>query len=118
MDTGSSNSGVKVGIITGRVSKIVEKRARELGIEEVYQDQDNKIEAYTDVKEKLNLTDEEIAYIGDDEPDVPVLECAGFSAAPADAALCVFGHVDYVCRRRGGKGAVREVIDLILNASK
>lgn len=109
-------SGVKVGILTGRVSRIVRKRAQELGITEIYQNQDSKIEAYGRIKRKLNLADGQIAYVGDDDPDVPVLECVGFSVAPADAAASVIGMVDYVCRRGGGRGAVREVVDLILGA--
>ena len=107
--------GLKVGIITGRVSKIVQKRAEELGITEVHQNQDDKAESYRQIKERLKLGDEEIAYIGDDEPDIPVLQRAGFSAAPSDAAACALREVDYVCRHKGGKGAVREIIDLILD---
>ena len=109
-------NGVKVGIITGRVSTIVKVRAKELGITELYQNLDNKLEAYTKIKKKLGITDDEIAYVGDDEPDLPVLNCAGFSAAPADAMPQVISRVDYVCKRSGGDGAVREVIDLILAA--
>ena len=108
--------GIKVGIITGRVSKIVKKRAEELGILEVHQNQEDKIEAYRRIKTKFKVDDTEIAYIGDDEPDLEVLRFAGFSAAPADAADCVIREVDYVCRKKGGKGAVREVIDLILDS--
>jgi 3-deoxy-D-manno-octulosonate 8-phosphate phosphatase (KDO 8-P phosphatase) len=108
--------GVQVGIITGRVSKIVEKRAEELGITEVHQTLDDKVKAYRSMTERLKLTDAEVAYIGDDEPDVPVLRCVGFSAAPADAVAVVLQEVDYICQRKGGKGAVREIVDLILNA--
>ena len=108
--------GVKVGIITGRVSTIVKVRAKELGIAELHQNLDKKLVAYGKIKKKLGLTDAEVAYVGDDEPDLPVLQCVGFSAAPADAMPQVISTVDYVCRRGGGKGAVREVIDLILDA--
>jgi len=108
--------GVKVGIITGRVSAIVKVRAKELGITELYQNLDKKLLAYAAIKKKLDLVDAEIAYIGDDEPDLPVLQCVGFSAAPADAMPSVISQVDYVCERPGGGGAVREVIDLLLNA--
>jgi 3-deoxy-D-manno-octulosonate 8-phosphate phosphatase (KDO 8-P phosphatase) len=107
-------AGIKVGIITGRVSSIVKKRAKELGIEEVYQNFENKIDAYESIKKKLNIIDANIAYIGDDEFDLDVLKCAGFSAAPADAMPVVKKHVRYICSRGGGNGAVREVIDLIL----
>lgn len=108
--------GLEVGIITGRVSKIVERRAAELGIREVHQNLEDKLGAYTQIKSKLGLSDGEVAYIGDDEFDLPVLRIVGFSAAPADAVDCVRKEVDYVCRREGGRGAVREVIDKILQA--
>ena len=107
-------TGIKVGIITGRVSKIVTKRAEELGIQEVYQNLENKIEAYETIKKKLYLSDPDIACIGDDEFDLPVLERVGFSAAPSDAVPSVKKRVHFVCTRSGGNGAVREVIDLIL----
>lgn len=110
--------GVKVGIITGRVSAIVARRARELGIQHVYQNQENKIEAYRDIKVKLGLSDAEVAYLGDDEPDIPVLRIVGFSAAPSDASPAVLREVSYVCRERGGRGAVREVVDLLLEARR
>ena len=108
--------GIPVGIITGRVSKIVAKRAEELGITEVHQNQLNKISTYEEIKNRLKLADSEIAYMGDDEPDLDVLRIAGFSAAPTDASKSVIRAADYVCSRKGGDGAVREVIDLLLGA--
>ncbi|MEX1139645.1 MAG: HAD family hydrolase [Bacteroidota bacterium] len=110
--------GIKIGIITGRFSRLVERRAHELGISEVYQNMENKAETYSAIKARLNLSDREIAYIGDDEPDLPVLEQVGFSAAPANAVPAVRSAVDYICKRAGGAGAVREVIDLILATRK
>lgn len=107
-------AGVKVGLITGRVSKIVERRAAELGITEVHQNLDEKEKAYDEICRRLNVTDAEVAYVGDDEPDLPVLKRVGFSAAPNDAVPAVSKVVHYRCRRKGGHGAVREVIDLIL----
>jgi YrbI family 3-deoxy-D-manno-octulosonate 8-phosphate phosphatase len=111
-------AGIKVGIITGRVSKIVQRRAKELSITEVHQNFEHKLEVYESIKQKLNLTDANISYIGDDEFDLPVLECVGFSAAPADAVPLVKKRVQYVCKRNGGNGAVREIIDLILESQK
>lgn len=108
--------GVKVGIITGRVSKIVSRRAEELGITELYQNLDNKLDVYETIKKKLNLSDTHIAYMGDDEFDLPVLERVGFSAAPANAVSNVKKRVNFICKRNGGEGAVREVIDLILGS--
>ena len=107
-------NGITVGIITGGESKIVELRAAELGITEVYQRFDDKIAAYERIKAKVNVRDAEIAHVGDDELDIPLFERVGFSAAPADALPGVRKKVDYVCKRKGGDGAVREVIEKIL----
>ncbi len=111
-------NGVKVGIITGRVSKLVQRRADELGITEIHQNLENKLGAYEAIKAKQGLQDAEIAYLGDDEFDLPVLQRVGFSAAPADAVDAVRKSVDFVCKRRGGEGAVREVIELIFASRK
>lgn len=108
--------GVKVGILTGRVSGIVRRRAAELGISEVHQNLENKVEVYSEIKARLGLRDGEIAYIGDDDPDLPVLTKVGFSAAPRDAVETVRKAVHYVCKKNGGHGAVREVVDLILRS--
>ncbi len=110
--------GIVVGIITGRVSDLVRRRAEELGISEVHQNLMNKLEAYETIKTKHRIDDRSIAYIGDDEPDLVVLKKVGFSAAPHDAVEIVKRSVDYVCKRRGGEGAVREVIDLILRSQQ
>ncbi len=109
-------AGITVGIITGRMSKIVARRVEELGIREVHQNLDNKLEVYESIKKKMNLTDANVAYVGDDEFDLPVLERVGFSAAPADAVAAVRKKVHFVSTRNGGQGAVREVVDLILES--
>lgn len=109
-------SGVKAGILTGRTSQLVARRAQELGISEVHQGLDNKLDAYERIRTKLNLSDEEIAYVGDDEPDIPVMKKAGFAACPANAVAAVRREADFVCRNRGGEGAVREVVDIILES--
>jgi 3-deoxy-D-manno-octulosonate 8-phosphate phosphatase (KDO 8-P phosphatase) len=111
-------TGIKTGIITGRISNIVTRRASELGITEVHQNLENKLEVYESIKAKWNLADAEIAYIGDDEFDLPVLERVGFSAAPSNAVPVVRKRVHFVCTCSGGNGAVREVIDLILQNQK
>ncbi|MEX0601979.1 MAG: HAD hydrolase family protein, partial [Bacteroidota bacterium] len=108
------DAGVAVGLITGRISTLVRRRAAELGITEVHQNLTDKRGTYEEIKARLGLADEEIAYMGDDEPDLPVLQAVGFSAAPANAVESVKRTVQYVCRRNGGEGAVREVIELIL----
>ena len=106
--------GIEVGIITGRTSAVVDIRARELGIELVYQGALKKLESYDDVKLRTGFADNQIAYMGDDIIDVPVMRRAGFSAAPPDSVPEVLAVADYVSSCGGGKGAVREVCDLIL----
>ena len=105
---------IQVGIITGRSSSVVAIRAKELGISLVYQGALIKLESYDDVKLKTGLEDCQIAYMGDDIIDVPVMRRAGFSAAPPDSMPEVLAVADYVSSRSGGRGAVREVCDLIL----
>lgn len=106
--------GVEIGIITGRNSVVVDIRARELGISIVYQGALRKLESYDDIKLKSGLDDSEIAYIGDDIIDVPVMKRVAFSAAPSDALPEVRAVANYVTTCAGGKGAVREVCDMII----
>ena len=98
-------------IITGRNSRIVMNRCHELGITELYQGINNKLECLKKLTERYSLTQEEIACIGDDLNDLACLEYAGLSACPSDALSLVKSKVDYVCECRGGRGAVREFID-------
>lgn len=106
--------GIEVGIITGRTSQVVNIRARELGIELLYQGALKKLESYLDVKQKTGLNDNQIAYMGDDVIDVPVMRRVIFAAAPADALIDARNVAHYVASCAGGRGAVREVCDLIL----
>lgn len=106
--------GIEVGIITGRTSKVVDIRARELGIELVYQGALKKLDSFADVKLKTGLIDSQIAYIGDDVIDVPVMRRVAFAAAPSDGLPEARNAADYVTSCGGGRGAVREVCDLIL----
>jgi len=106
--------GIEVGIITGRTSIVVDIRAKELGISLVYQGALKKLESYTDVKEKTGLDDSQIAYMGDDVIDVPVLRRVGFAAVPLDGLPEVRAVAHYVSACGGGRGAVREVCDMIL----
>jgi 3-deoxy-D-manno-octulosonate 8-phosphate phosphatase (KDO 8-P phosphatase) len=110
-------AGIQVGIITGRSSEVVRRRAAELGIEILYQGALRKLEPYCEILEHHRLCDEEIAYVGDDIVDLPILQRAGFSATVADAVPDVLPLVDYVATRPGGRGAVREICDLLLRAS-
>jgi 3-deoxy-D-manno-octulosonate 8-phosphate phosphatase (KDO 8-P phosphatase) len=110
--------GIKVVVISGRSSSIVEKRCKELGITEVFQGVSDKLGIYEKVKEKYRLKDYEIAAMGDDIPDIPVLKKAGFSGAPADAVPEVKKVVNLVTTLPGGKGAVREFIDYLLKSGE
>lgn len=107
-------SGVQVGIITGRHSEVVDIRARELGIDIVYQGAKDKLVPFEEILQKLQLTADEVAYMGDDLPDLPVLRRAGWAVAPLDAVGEIKPYVHYVTSRPGGRGAVREVCDLLL----
>jgi len=107
-------AGITVGIISGRESQVAANRAAELGIELVYQKSLDKMIPYRDVLEKTGFSDHQVAFMGDDIIDVPLLRRVGFAAAPADAVSDVLPHVHFVTKNRGGWGAVREVCDLIL----
>lgn len=109
-------AGLVFGIISGKRSPIVSARARELGIGEVVQRSRDKERDYLKILSKLKVEEREAAFIGDDDPDLPVLRRVGFAAAPSDAMERVKREVHYVCSNRGGRGAVREVIELILKA--
>jgi 3-deoxy-D-manno-octulosonate 8-phosphate phosphatase (KDO 8-P phosphatase) len=108
-------SGLGIGIISGRETPIVAARARALGIDDVYQGVADKVEAMRDIQARYSLEDDEIAYIGDDLFDLPLLAVVGLSAAPVNARPEVRRKVDYVTSVAGGDGAVRELIDLILS---
>jgi 3-deoxy-D-manno-octulosonate 8-phosphate phosphatase (KDO 8-P phosphatase) len=110
--------GIPVAIITGRRSRITERRAKELGIKHVDQGSEDKLHAYKRLKGRYRVGNEEVAYMGDDVPDLVVLSRVGLSAATSSAVAEVRQSVDYVSSLGGGQGAVREFIDLILRAQK
>ena len=109
-------SEVAVAIVTGRTSGVVEHRARNLGIELVYQGMLDKTRALDDIIEKTGLDAGELAYVADDVVDIPFMRKVGFAVAVADATDEVRARADYVTTRPGGRGAVREVCELILKA--
>jgi 3-deoxy-D-manno-octulosonate 8-phosphate phosphatase (KDO 8-P phosphatase) len=109
-------AGLRFGIMSGRYSRVIELRAKELKCEKVYQHVLVKLEAYEQFKKDFSLSDEEICFVGDEIIDVPVMEKCGFSAAPHDSVAEAKKAADYVCAAGGGRGAVREVIELILKA--
>ena len=108
--------GIRTAIITGRESQMVELRSQELKIGDVYQGAMSKTEALGALMDKYQLTLEEIAYIGDDLNDLPVLLRVGFACAVANAASEVKEHAHFITQEMGGNGAVREVIEFILKA--
>ncbi|MBW5405435.1 3-deoxy-manno-octulosonate-8-phosphatase KdsC [Morganella morganii] len=109
-------SGIEVAIITGRKAKLLEDRANTLGITHLYQGQSDKLLAYRELLDKLAVRPGEVAYIGDDLIDWPVMAEVGLSAAVADAHPLLLPKADYVTQIAGGRGAVRELCDLILLA--
>lgn len=109
---------VKVALISGRYSKSTEFRAKELEIEMVYNGYTDKGKVLEEIKEKTNLDYTEMAYMGDDLPDLPVLKKTSVAITVDNAQAEVKKVCDYVTRNSGGQGAVREVIDLILKAQK
>ncbi|KAF0155658.1 MAG: 3-deoxy-D-manno-octulosonate 8-phosphate phosphatase (KDO 8-P phosphatase) [Syntrophaceae bacterium] len=108
--------GIQVAILTGRTSTVVDHRARDLKITEVYQGALNKKEIFAQILKKNNLTPDTISYMGDDIVDIPVLKMVGFSVAVADALDLVKKTVDYITVNRGGQGAVREICEMLLMA--
>jgi len=109
-------AGIEVGIISGRESKVVANRAAELGIERVFQKATDKLAPYLRILADTGFSDSEVAFVGDDLIDIPVLKRVGFAAAPADAVAEVLPFAHFVTRNPGGFGAVREVSDKLLKA--
>jgi 3-deoxy-D-manno-octulosonate 8-phosphate phosphatase (KDO 8-P phosphatase) len=106
--------GIQVGFITGRYSNIVRRRAKELGVTIVHQSVKNKARIYDRIKRKTGLKDEQIAYVGDDVMDLPILRRVGLAIMPRDGWSGLNTHVDYVTKTKAGGGAVREVSELVL----
>ena len=107
--------GIEPVIITGRSSEIVKQRCAELKIKELHQGIENKSYKLRDVCEKLHIELRQVAYIGDDLNDLPCMKICGYSACPSDAMIQVKESVSYVCKTKGGEGAVREYIDYLLS---
>ena len=112
----AQRSGVPVGLLSSRASGATTERAAQLAIRLVVQGVPNKLAAYEQILHDLALEDEEVAYMGDDLVDLPVLGRAGLSAAPADAAPEVRAAVHWVGQSAGGRGAVREFVEMVLRA--
>jgi 3-deoxy-D-manno-octulosonate 8-phosphate phosphatase (KDO 8-P phosphatase) len=109
-------AGLRSAIISGRQSAVVQRRAKELGIAHIHEMAWVKLEPYKQILEEEKLSDEAVCYVGDDVVDIPVLRHAGLAVAVADAVEEVKAHAHYVTSAKGGRGAVREVVELILKA--
>lgn len=109
-------SGITVAIITGRKSNVVNHRMNDLGITTIYQGYRDKTPAYEELLKDKNLNDNQIAYVGDDVVDLPVMSRVGFSIAVQNAHPFVKKHADWTTEASGGRGAVREVCELFLNS--
>ena len=108
--------GLRTAMISGRETEAVERRAATLGVEHVIQGATVKMTAYEEVRRRTDLSDEQIAYVGDDLTDLPVLRRAGLAIAVANAVQEVVEAADVVTDKRGGDGAVREVAEFILKS--
>ena len=109
-------SGVEIAIITGRTSEVVRIRMASLGIERVYQGKREKLPAYEEIKQITGFDDEQVAYVGDDVVDLPVMTRVGFAVAVQDAHPLAKQHAHWVTPSGGGRGAAREVCELIMDA--
>jgi 3-deoxy-D-manno-octulosonate 8-phosphate phosphatase (KDO 8-P phosphatase) len=109
-------AGLRTGVITGRESAAMRRRARELNIEFVYEKQPHKIAAYEEILKKTGAQESEVAYLGDDLPDLTVMRRVGLAVAVGDAAIEVKQAAHYVTKAIGGKGAAREVVEVILKS--
>lgn len=110
-------AGLKVAFLTGRLSEATKYRAEQLEINYVFQNCFDKLPTLKKLLEDLGLSAQEVACVGDDLPDLPMIRYVGFGAAVANAVDEVKQHADYVTTRRGGNGAVREVIEYILKST-
>jgi 3-deoxy-D-manno-octulosonate 8-phosphate phosphatase (KDO 8-P phosphatase) len=111
-------AGIKTAIITGKISEAVRKRSEELNIDDYYEGVKDKTVPFNELLEKYDVEKEEVAYIGDDIGDAEVMGMVGFSAAVGDAHPLIKRISHYIAKRYGGRGAVRELIDFILDAQE
>ena len=110
------NAGIKVGIITGRSSVLVERRAKELGIDHLIQGREDKLTALNELLEKITFDLEEIAFVGDDLPDLAIIRRVGLGITPANGNHLIASQALWQTKKSGGNGAVRDVAELILSA--
>lgn len=109
-------SGVNIAIITGRTSNVVKQRAESTGVAHFYQGADNKLEAFNDLLQKSGLKADECGFMGDDVVDLPPMLNSGLAIAVPDSHALLLQHAHYITQKSGGRGAVREVCELIMQA--
>lgn len=109
-------TGVQVAIITACHTQAIKQRMKDLGIEHVFQGVQNKLEVYENLKQKLNLADEQITYVGDDLPDLAIIRRVGLGITVPNAIHIMKKHAHWTTEKPGGHGAVREVCELIMQA--
>ena len=109
-------SGVRLAVITGRTSNVVRMRMESLGVSDIFQGYRHKLPAYEELKQRRALSDEQIAYVGDDVVDLPIMRRVGLAIAVADAQQNVRELAHWRTQAPGGRGAAREVCELILDA--
>jgi 3-deoxy-D-manno-octulosonate 8-phosphate phosphatase (KDO 8-P phosphatase) len=111
-------AGLKSAIITAGKTPAIAHRAGMLNIDKVYQNAKNKLAFYDKLKREFDVRDDQVCFIGDDLIDIPVLKRAGFSCSVNNSHNAIQPYVHYRCKAKGGRGAVREVIDIILKSKK
>jgi len=109
-------SGIEIGIITGRKSPLIDKRMKDLKVKHVYQGKPDKLPTFLNLVKKLELSLDEIAYMGDDILDLPILTRVGLAACPKDADIEVLNRTALITENIGGQGCVREICELILKS--
>jgi 3-deoxy-D-manno-octulosonate 8-phosphate phosphatase (KDO 8-P phosphatase) len=108
--------GIEIAVITGRTSRVVEHRMRNLGIAHVYQGKLEKLPAFRELTQKLGIAEEQTAYVGDDVVDLPIMRRVGLAIAVQDAHSLVRRHSHWQTPNAGGRGAARDVCELIMEA--
>lgn len=109
-------AGLRSGIISGRISSALERRAQSLGVSFLWQGREDKRQAFADTLAQAGVTRDEVAFVGDDLTDLPLMVQSALAVAVADAAAEVRARAHYITTANGGNGAVREVVELILKA--
>jgi len=112
----AQKQGIRIAWLSGRKSPATTSRAKELGIEDIYQDSPRKLDNYNAFKSRYNITDEQILYVGNDLIDLPIMKICGIAVAVPDSPKAVLKAAHFITQNRGGFGVAREILDMILDA--